>query len=197
LLFAANWQDNPKVLYEGKFVTIKRGEFVTTHKYLINELPGCTSKRLRLFLDLLVTSNTIEMKKGTKGTHVIILNYDSYQSENLEKGKRRANEGQTKGTNRTKITKITSNIANNSQNLKKKEFAFKEIVFAQTGYEKETLKTFFEYWSEPNKSKTQLRYEIEKTWDISRRLKRWGANQFSGTSKQSSEQKPVFISKIN
>ncbi len=32
---------------------------------------------------------------------------------------------------------------------------------------------FYDYWSEPNKSNTKMRYEQEKTWDLGRRLNRW------------------------
>ena len=28
---------------------------------------------------------------------------------------------------------------------------------------------FYDYWSEPNKSNTKLRYEQETTWDLGRR----------------------------
>lgn len=35
---------------------------------------------------------------------------------------------------------------------------------------------FFDYWTEPNASKTKMRYEQEKTWDLSRRLSRWANN---------------------
>jgi hypothetical protein len=35
---------------------------------------------------------------------------------------------------------------------------------------------FFDYWSEPNKSNTKMRYEQEKTWDLGRRLNRWAMN---------------------
>jgi len=41
-------------------------------------------------------------------------------------------------------------------------------------YTIETLKEFFDYWSEPDiKSQTQMRFEKEKTWDLKRRLRRW------------------------
>ena len=36
---------------------------------------------------------------------------------------------------------------------------------------------FIAYWTEPNRSKTKMRYEMEKTWDISRRLNTWYRNQ--------------------
>jgi len=35
---------------------------------------------------------------------------------------------------------------------------------------------FYDYWSEPNKSNTKMRYEQEKTWDLGRRLNRWAMN---------------------
>lgn len=38
---------------------------------------------------------------------------------------------------------------------------------------------FFDYWTEPNKSKTKMRYEQEKTWDMGRRLRRWESNNIA------------------
>lgn len=35
---------------------------------------------------------------------------------------------------------------------------------------------FADYWTEPNKSQSKMRYELERTWDLSRRLKRWASN---------------------
>lgn len=37
---------------------------------------------------------------------------------------------------------------------------------------------FFDYWTEPNKSKTKMRFESEKTWDLGRRLRRWESQGF-------------------
>ena len=48
-----------------------------------------------------------------------------------------------------------------------------------TKYPKELRKAFFEYWTEPNKSKTKMRFELEKTWDTGRRLARWANNSFN------------------
>jgi len=35
---------------------------------------------------------------------------------------------------------------------------------------------FVPYWTEPNKSKTKMRFELEKTWDTKRRLQTWIRN---------------------
>jgi hypothetical protein len=48
-----------------------------------------------------------------------------------------------------------------------------------TKYTKELRRAFFEYWTEPNRSKTKMRFELEKTWDTGRRLSRWANNSFN------------------
>jgi hypothetical protein len=45
-------------------------------------------------------------------------------------------------------------------------------------YPLEIVKEFFDYWREPNKSQTKMRYEMEKTWDLKLRLSRWSSNNF-------------------
>lgn len=35
---------------------------------------------------------------------------------------------------------------------------------------------FWKYWTEPNKSNTKLRFELQKTWDTKRRLDTWFSN---------------------
>lgn len=40
-------------------------------------------------------------------------------------------------------------------------------------YSKEMIHAFFDYWSELNKSGTKMRYELEKTWELPRRLVTW------------------------
>jgi hypothetical protein len=43
-------------------------------------------------------------------------------------------------------------------------------------YGREFLNDFYKYWTEPNKSKTKFRQELEKTWDLERRLETWARN---------------------
>lgn len=38
------------------------------------------------------------------------------------------------------------------------------------------INEFYEYWSETNANGTKMRFEKEKTWELSRRLKRWVDN---------------------
>ena len=39
------------------------------------------------------------------------------------------------------------------------------------------LRAFFDYWTEPNKSRTKMRFELEKTWELGRRLATWAKRE--------------------
>jgi len=51
-------------------------------------------------------------------------------------------------------------------------------------YPESMKKEFFDYWSEPNKSGTKMRFELETTWHLSRRLARWANNGFGNKGKE-------------
>ena len=44
-----------------------------------------------------------------------------------------------------------------------------------TSYPNDMKEKFIAYWTEPNKSRTRVRYQMEKTWDTSRRLALWAS----------------------
>ncbi len=58
---------------------------------------------------------------------------------------------------------------------KEKEEDFKNEVFAFTSYPIEMLEKFIDYWTEWNKSNTKMRFELEKTWEIGKRLATWAS----------------------
>lgn len=61
--------------------------------------------------------------------------------------------------------------------LPQRELAFKEQVFAEKSFPQKMLEDFFEYWSEPNRAaQPKMRFELEKTWHLHRRLARWQRN---------------------
>jgi len=46
-------------------------------------------------------------------------------------------------------------------------------------YGKDLLNDFYKYWTEPNKSNTKFKQELEKTWSLERRLETWSNNDFN------------------
>ena len=41
---------------------------------------------------------------------------------------------------------------------------------------KDQLNKFYQYWIEPNKSKTKLKWQMQKTWDLQMRVNKWFNN---------------------
>ncbi len=151
----------------------------------------------RNFLELLKKDGMITTENLVNTTRLTVCNYDDYQGDlrtDPTLSKRQANASQTLAD--------TNNNANNANNgnkgeypntkskedikekINKKEIEFKETIkpFVEK-YGKDVCNKFFLYWTEPNKSKTKLRYEMEKTWDVSRRLANWANRDKTFNSK--------------
>ena len=76
---------------------------------------------------------------------------------------------------------------NKEQEMKSREREFYNVLvpFVKT-YGREMIREFFDYWSEPNKSHSKMRFEQERTWDLSRRLQTWEKRSRNGFSKYNS-----------
>ena len=72
------------------------------------------------------------------------------------------------------INKNNNNNNNNNISNRRNEFVFEVLSF---DYDESILNGFIDYWTEPNKSNTKMKYELNKTWETKRRLKNWAANQ--------------------
>lgn len=57
-----------------------------------------------------------------------------------------------------------------------KEFYDTLAQYIDNHYTKDMVESFFDYWSEPNPSRTKMRFELQKTWDVKRRLATWNRN---------------------
>ena len=70
------------------------------------------------------------------------------------------------------------------KNIEQRKADFKnELLNYRNDYNDDTLKNFFNYWIEPNKTKNKMRFELEKTWDMNLRLQRWNKNNTKFESK--------------
>ena len=110
--------------------------------------------------------------------------------ESETKPKQNPNESQTKAIREDKI-KLDYNpkIDYNKANLEIRTLAFKEkLVPFKNKYEMDLLKNFFQYWTEPNLSKTKMLFELQKTFDIERRLATWVRNDKTFAPKQQIKQ---------
>mgnify|MGYP003404642012 FL=1 len=78
-----------------------------------------------------------------------------------------------------------SDSVNESVNVivKENNIESRKLKFASTlqpfllTYGKDFLNDFYKYWTEPNKSNTKFKQELEKTWSLERRLETWAKNE--------------------
>ena len=77
---------------------------------------------------------------------------------------------------KTQTINNNNNKNNNNNNIsnRRNEFVFEVLSF---DYDESILNGFIDYWTEPNKSKSKMKFELEKTWETKRRLKTWANNQ--------------------
>lgn len=62
--------------------------------------------------------------------------------------------------------------------LTRREQFYKSLIPFLNQYGKEMIRAFYDHWSEPNKSKTKFKQEMQNTWDLERRLRKWESNQY-------------------
>ena len=179
-----------KVVIKGKIYECDRGEKLYSLDTWATRWKTNKSK-VRRYFDLLQKENMIELKNETQTTRLKVCKYEDYQetekeSETQTKRKRNANE-----THLTPIKESNNNkeIIDSKANLEIRSLAFKNslIPFKQK-YSIDMLKDFFGYWTEPNKSNTKLKFELQQTWSISRRLETWAKNDKTFAPKQQIKQ---------
>jgi hypothetical protein len=147
-------------------------------------------------LNDLVAFELIEMIEVSKNQYssniVAISNFDKALDKALDKASIKHVTKQSESTIQSidSIDKhITNKQINNKANLEIRTLAFKEkLVPFKNKYEMNMLKNFFDYWTEPNHSKTKMLFELQKTFDVERRLATWVRNDKTFASKQTIKQ---------
>ena len=78
---------------------------------------------------------------------------------------------QRKNTDGIDATKPTASLAD-----RQKAFG-KSLEPYVSKYGQNMIRAFYEYWTEPNKSQTKFRQELQRTWDTARRLRTWSGRE--------------------
>lgn len=69
-----------------------------------------------------------------------------------------------------------SNGKGNGNSINKRKEIFKKEIALLVEFPADMRNEFIDYWTEPNKSKTKMRFEMQTTWDSKLRLKTWQRN---------------------
>ncbi len=129
--------------------------------------------------------------------HIESINSKSLKAqESASKRWSNANAKQTQSAPNASIVKksIQEKSKENKSKIKNKIEAFKNAINEIDYITKKDKEDFFMYWSELNQSKTKMRYELEKTWSLNLRIKRWEKNskQFDQNKKDNGIKFPDY-----
>ena len=129
------------------------------------------------------SSNVIELTLNVKASAKAL---DKALSNHLQK--QSTKHSQSTVSIDKQLNNITTKQLNNDIESRKLKFA-STIKEFKDDYPDEMRKAFYDYWTEPNKSNTKFRMELQKTWSLERRLKTW-ANNDKTFNNGNSETKP-------
>lgn len=195
ILQSARFEDT-KQLIGNRLIEVKRGQMLVSLRYLAARWQWST-KKVGTFLELLIQDGMIakETPKETGQTVITICNYDKYNALTPKEETPRKQEGNTLETpwkqqgNKIKKDKkekkveestagaVDKKTAATAATLERKNTFYQSLVPYVGSYPKEMIRAFFNYWSEQNKSGTRMRYELEKTWELPKRLATWAARE--------------------
>lgn len=110
LIMMANHEDR-QVLFDGKFIEVKRGEKITSLR-MLSEKWKWSRNKVKRFLKLLESGSMIELKIDHQKTTYNIVNYNVYQNEDLSKRPQKDHKKTTDGPQTD-----TNNNVNNFNNV--------------------------------------------------------------------------------
>lgn len=121
--------------------------------------------------ELEVISNTADnTRHNTASTFVIICKYDNYRT-----GKKKATHDPTQQATQSVIDILQAKCKEREKSF---EQSLVHFVITRGGiYQPQMIRAFFNYWTERNKSGTKMRFELERTWETSKRLATWASNE--------------------
>lgn len=181
-LVKANFKDGS---FQG--IECKKGSFITSLKHLSDET-NISIQTIRTCLKKLEKTKEIEIKSTNKLTKITICKYESYQFEENETNKQLTNKQQT--TNKQLTTIEESKEEKEDIDSRKLKFA-KTLTPFLNDYGKDILNDFYLYWTEHGENDKKMRFEKERSFDVTRRLYRWSKNDFNKPKESEIEDKYV------
>ena len=169
-LYLLNNAKEKEVKHDG--IVEHRGQFLTSLGKLSTTI-GAGKQVVRTCLSKLIKMQLIEVNTERLYSIITICNYDDYFEAEVNKPKNELKNEDTKpveAPKEDKPKKTKEEIAAATEKRKKK-FGQDLVPYVAT-YGKDMIRKFYDYWSETNKSKTRMRCETEKTWDLKGHLQK-------------------------
>ena len=102
------------------------------------------------------------------------INVNNNSNQQKEKESTKEKEKETQKEKLLLCNSKKKNIKTNEEIVENRKNVFYDSLVPYVGkYKKEMVRRFYDYWTELNRSGTKMRFELEKTFEIGKRLKTW------------------------
>lgn len=174
ILLTVNHSDN-MVLVRGKLVECKRGQSVKSLEGWAKDW-RVSKGAVRDFFRLLQTDSMITSENLQNTTRITVCNYDYYQSQLHAQ----TTVGERSGNGQGTQTIMNNNVNNENKVVSERAKKFHDDVFQEKNkrmYGKDMLTAFLSYWGEKTPDGKRMKFELQKTWETSRRLAAWKSRE--------------------
>lgn len=144
------------------FFAYVNDENPTTENRIVNLMFEPIKATLKRDLEKWEGTRTLRIEAGAKG--------GKQKVANAKKSKQKV---ANVAVNDSVSVSVSDNVINIEE--RKQEFAHTLKPFVEK-YGRDFIKDFYLYWCEPTQDLKKLKYELEKTWSLDRRLKTWETN---------------------
>lgn len=175
LLLFANHREK-KIRYNDGFKIIKRGQFLTSKRKLAERWMW-NRRTVDRFFDLLVKDEMVSVEYTTKHTLVTIINYDNYQSSEVESAPQSAPQSTPQDTPQSTPRSSTNKNDKNVKNEKNVKNVFKKPSL-------EEVKAYIEEKGYSIDAERFINYYESNGWMVGRnKMKNWKAAVSNWASK--------------
>ena len=195
ILMKANHKE-AEFMWNGEMIIVKRGQFITGRNQLSDET-GITKSTIENILRCFENGHQIGQQKTNKFRLITVIKWKEYQQDGQQNGQQSDNRvtsnGQQSDTNKNdKNDKNEKNekeregdalrayspaqVANDFLNIsEKQEEAISKLLgngIPET-IARQEVKKFVAYWTELNGSGSKQRWQMQKTFEVQKRLATW------------------------
>lgn len=167
------YEDDNSSIIKGKVIKWGRGQVVASVRYLQQRWYWKSVDKVFSFLELLRSQNMIRTDKEQGIGRITLCKYDDYN--------------QRPNTKRTLLGTPTEHRPNKIKEYNKEELKKEREERARNFYDsllphlekygKQLLREFYNYWSEWSDRKNKMKWELEDTWEVSKRLVTWSSRE--------------------
>lgn len=167
ILLTVNYKPS-KAYIRGVVYECDRGQSLLSLESWAKEF-NWSVQSVRTFFKQLEIDQNITTEGLQYTTRLTVCNYDTYQD--ILTDEQQTNQ---QAANRP-LTTIKERKKERSKEYiqERAKIFYSQVAEYINTYSPAMLRSFYDYWTEPNKSNTKMKFELQQTWDLSRRLNNW------------------------